>query len=46
MIIREMIPEDWERVLEIYKQGIDSGETTFSTKVPHTHCVIHYNILL
>ena len=34
MTIREMIPEDWNRVFEIYKQGIDSGKTTFSTKYP------------
>lgn len=34
MTIREMIPEDWGRVFEIYKQGIDSGKTTFSTKYP------------
>lgn len=30
MTIREMTPEDWNRVFEIYKQGIDSGETTLS----------------
>jgi len=30
MIIREMVPEDWNRVFEIYKQGIDSGKTTFT----------------
>ena len=34
MIIREMIPEDWGRVFEIYKQGISSGKTTFSTNYP------------
>lgn len=34
MIVREMIHQDWERVLEIYKQGIDSGKTTFSTEYP------------
>ena len=34
MTIREMTPEDWDRVFEIYKQGIDSGKTTFSTKYP------------
>ena len=34
MIIREMIFEDWNRVLEIYKQGIDSGKSTFTTKYP------------
>lgn len=34
MIIRKMIPEDWKRVFEIYKQGVDSGKTTFSTKYP------------
>lgn len=34
MMIREMRPNDWERVFEIYKQGIDSGKTTFNTKYP------------
>lgn len=34
MTIREMTPEDWNRVFEIYKQGIDSGKTTFSTIYP------------
>lgn len=34
MFIREMLPEDWNRVFEIYKQGIDSGKTTFSTGYP------------
>lgn len=34
MIIREMLSEDWDRVFEIYKQGIDSGKTTFSTEYP------------
>ncbi len=34
MIIRDMLPEDWNRVFEIYKQGIDSGKTTFSTHYP------------
>ncbi len=34
MMIREMRPEDWGRVFEIYKQGINSGKTTFSTNYP------------
>ena len=34
MRIREMVPEDWTRVFEIYKQGIDSGKTTFTTTYP------------
>ena len=34
MSIREMIPEDWNRVFEIYKQGIDSGKATFTTTYP------------
>lgn len=29
-----MLPEDATRVLEIYKQGIDSGKATFETLVP------------
>ena len=34
MMIREMLVEDWTRVSEIYKQGVDSGNTTFTTKCP------------
>ncbi len=34
MQIREMIPEDWNRVFEIYKKGIDSGKATFTTTYP------------
>lgn len=34
MMIREMLPEDWTRVSEIYKQGVDSGDTTFTTQCP------------
>lgn len=34
MIIRELLPKDGARVLEIYKQGIDSGKTTFTTTCP------------
>ena len=34
MTIREMTLKDWDRVFEIYKQGIDSGKTTFSTQYP------------
>ncbi len=34
MDIREMIPGDWNRVFEIYKQGIDSGKATFTQKYP------------
>lgn len=34
MVIREMLPRDWDSVFEIYKQGIDSGKTTFSTSYP------------
>lgn len=34
MIIREMLEKDWNMVFEIYKQGIDSGQTTFSTEYP------------
>jgi len=29
-----MISEDWNRVFEIYKQGIDSGKSTFTTAYP------------
>lgn len=34
MNICHMLPEDWARVFEIYKQGIDSGKTTFSSAYP------------
>ncbi|MEY8760840.1 GNAT family N-acetyltransferase [Chryseobacterium tongliaoense] len=33
--IREMLPGDEARVLEIFKQGIDSGIVTFETEVPN-----------
>ncbi len=32
--IREMLPEDGARVLEILKQGIDGGNATFDKEVP------------
>ncbi len=34
VIIRNMAFEDWNKVFEIYKQGIDSGKTTFTTAYP------------
>lgn len=34
MIIREMMQEDQIRVLEIYKEGIDSGKATFTSECP------------
>ena len=34
MMIREMLPSDWDSVLAIYKQGVDSGKATFTTKCP------------
>jgi len=34
MTIRDMLPEDGDRILAIYKQGIDSGKTTFTTICP------------
>jgi L-amino acid N-acyltransferase YncA len=33
-MIREIIPEDGPRILEIYKMGIDTGNATFETNVP------------
>ncbi|MBN1650331.1 MAG: N-acetyltransferase [Bacteroidales bacterium] len=33
-MIRELIPEDAIRVLEIYKMGLDSRNATFETDVP------------
>lgn len=32
--IREMLPEDGTRVLEIFKQGIEGGNATFDKDVP------------
>lgn len=33
--IREMLPKDETRVLEIFQQGIDSGIATFDTELPN-----------
>ena len=33
-MIREMRDEDWERVAEIYKQGLEEGTSTFNTECP------------
>ena len=35
MHIRTMTPDDWPEVFRIYKQGIDSGLTTFATNYPN-----------
>lgn len=32
--IRAMISQDWDRVAEIYKQGMESNKATFQTVVP------------
>lgn len=32
--VRAMTPEDWDRVEEIYRQGIEDGEATFETDPP------------
>ncbi len=32
--IREMVPDDWEAVGNIYAEGIATGEATFETLVP------------
>ena len=34
MHIRPMQPQDWPQVAEIYRQGIETGNATFETKVP------------
>lgn len=34
MIIREMTGEDWEAVVEIYKEGIDGRTSTFTSELP------------
>ena len=33
--IREMLPKDQARVMEIFQQGIDSGIATFDTELPN-----------
>lgn len=32
--IREMLPEDGMRVLEIFREGIEGGNATFDKEVP------------
>lgn len=32
--LREMQPDDWKQVAEIYKQALDTGESTFQTELP------------
>lgn len=32
--LREMLPKDEARVLEIFRQGIEGGKSTFETTVP------------
>ena len=31
--VRDMIPEDWPDVREIYRQGVDSGDATFEHEI-------------
>lgn len=33
-MIREMRKSDWERVSEIYRQGVEAGTATFNTECP------------
>lgn len=33
--IREMKPEDWDSVAKIYKEGIDTGKSTFQVEIPN-----------
>ena len=33
-MIRKMMPNDWKRVAEIYKQGLERGISTFNTECP------------
>ncbi|MGN0142693.1 MAG: GNAT family N-acetyltransferase [Roseburia sp.] len=33
-MIREMVNDDWTRVAEIYKQGLEGGISTFNTECP------------
>ncbi len=32
--IRNLLPEDWQQVSSIYKQGIDTGNATFQQTIP------------
>lgn len=32
--LRPMVPRDWPAVASIYREGIDSGDATFETRVP------------
>lgn len=32
--IREMRPDDWPQVREIYREGIETGHATFETEIP------------
>lgn len=34
MKVRALLPADWPRVSEIYREGIESGNATFATTVP------------
>ena len=34
MELREMTPDDWPAVREIYRQGIETGDATFENEVP------------
>ena len=34
MLVRDLTPEDWPRVREIYEDGIRSGDATFETEAP------------
>ena len=34
VVIRPMVDNDWERVSEIYKQGMEGGTATFNTECP------------
>ncbi|RBW68673.1 GNAT family N-acetyltransferase [Bacillus taeanensis] len=34
LLFRKVEEQDWHRIRDIYKQGIESGQATFETKVP------------
>ena len=34
ILVRKMLPNDWESVKRIYQQGVDSGNSTFRRSVP------------
>jgi phosphinothricin acetyltransferase len=34
VVVRALVPADWDCVASIYRQGIETGDATFETRVP------------